>query len=404
MSRASPASAAARSPWALARFTCAVPSDTRERRVSDRVAEPTWSFAIDWRSCSSARRTLVSRTRTSCAAASASNNCCVVARRCWYRASTSPAAAAALVARAARDCAPRRKPVNRSTLALSTVATLPLDRPLTTWFVIGSTRAGAPEYDSLPLAPRLSEGRYAPQALRTSASAFRRLACACTTPGCTRSASRIASSRVTTRSWAVAGTPAARARTASATAGLPAVISRGRRGRGRRSRRPARTGAHPLEPLPQLLELPPLRRVELGRDLGREPLLHRLEPGPAVAPDRVERGARPLERGPHAVPLRRAQVELAAQVPHRHLGVRVPELDEGAAAPGRVSRDPGDRAHQEGRGEEPGRGPAGPDHSASSRPARTISGPGGLWEPTNPLGTPAGAMASMAGTGSMPPR
>ncbi len=119
----------------------ALPSVTSDRSESDRVAEPARSLATDVFSCSSARRTLDSRTRTSCCAASASRNWFVVASACWKRASTNEASAAVWLARAAPISAPRRKPVNRSTLAESEVLRLRLELfPLRSWPVTGSIR------------------------------------------------------------------------------------------------------------------------------------------------------------------------------------------------------------------------------------------------------------------------
>ena len=64
-----------------------MPSVTSERSESERVAEPARSLATETLSCSSARRTLASRTRRSCCAASASKKALVVASACWNRAS-----------------------------------------------------------------------------------------------------------------------------------------------------------------------------------------------------------------------------------------------------------------------------------------------------------------------------
>ena len=82
------ASAVARSVCVWIRSSRALPSVTSERSESDRVAEPARSLATETLSCSSARRTLASRTPTSCAALSASKNWLVVVSACWNRAST----------------------------------------------------------------------------------------------------------------------------------------------------------------------------------------------------------------------------------------------------------------------------------------------------------------------------
>ena len=162
------------------------------------MAEPARSFATAVLSCSSARRTLASLTRSNCAAARASRNWFVVVSACSKRASMSEASAAVWVARAARISAPRRKPVKRSRLADRDVLTLRLlEFPLVSSPVTGSILAGPSEKKSLP--EELAEilGRYAPQALRRWAAAVRTSAEARMTAGWTRSARRIASARVT---------------------------------------------------------------------------------------------------------------------------------------------------------------------------------------------------------------
>ncbi len=74
----------------------------------------------------------------------------MVASDCWNRASTSDASAAVWFARAARDSAPRRKPVKRSTLAESEVLTLRFDvLPVTSWPVTGSIRDAPSEKNEL---------------------------------------------------------------------------------------------------------------------------------------------------------------------------------------------------------------------------------------------------------------
>ena len=77
--------------------------------------------------------------------------------------------------------------------------------PEMSWPVTGSTREAPSEKKSLAEELAVTDGRKAPQALRRWAAAVRTPAWAWTTPGWTRSESRIASGRVTTRSWAPSG-------------------------------------------------------------------------------------------------------------------------------------------------------------------------------------------------------
>jgi hypothetical protein len=78
--RPSAASAVASVVRAFSRSSCALPSVTSERSESDRVAVPLRSLFTETFSCSWARRTLASRTRTSSAAARAAKYCCFVVR------------------------------------------------------------------------------------------------------------------------------------------------------------------------------------------------------------------------------------------------------------------------------------------------------------------------------------
>ena len=128
---------------AVSRLSCELPSVTSERRESERVALPARSFATETVSCSSARRRLARRTRTSSFAASAPKKVCLALSVVWYWASRSPASAAVSVARAASIWAPRRKPVKRSTDALKPLLMLcAYDSPEMTSPVIWLTREG----------------------------------------------------------------------------------------------------------------------------------------------------------------------------------------------------------------------------------------------------------------------
>src|SRR5215210_9303684 len=110
----------------------------------------------------------------------------------------SEASAAVSPARAARISAPRRKPVNRSTLAEREVLTLRLlELPLVSWPVIGSIREVPSEKKSLADELADTVGRKAPQAALPWAPAVLTPAAARTTSGCTRSESRMASASVT---------------------------------------------------------------------------------------------------------------------------------------------------------------------------------------------------------------
>ena len=144
-----------------------MPRVTSERRESDRVADPARSLATETLSCSSARRTLASRTLTSWAALSASKNPLVVVSDCWNLASTREAPASASPALAAPISAPRRNPVKRSTLALREVLMLRLLLlPELSSPVTGSTREAPSAKKSLADELAVSEGRKLPQALR----------------------------------------------------------------------------------------------------------------------------------------------------------------------------------------------------------------------------------------------
>jgi hypothetical protein len=83
-----------------------------------------------------------------------------------------------------------------------------LELPVVIWPVVGSTRAEPSEKNSLAVELARMSGRKAPYALRRWADAVATAPLAETTCGCTRRASRIASARVTVRSWAASGTAA----------------------------------------------------------------------------------------------------------------------------------------------------------------------------------------------------
>ena len=88
-------------------------------------------------------------------------------------------ALAASPALAALSSAPRRNPVNRSTLALSEVLTLRLVLlPEVSCPVTGSTRDAPSAKNSLADELAVSDGRKLPQALRRWAAAVRTCACA----------------------------------------------------------------------------------------------------------------------------------------------------------------------------------------------------------------------------------
>jgi hypothetical protein len=75
-----------------------------------------------------------------------------------------------------------------------------------------------------------------------------------------------------------------------------------------------------LSPLDQLLVPGTLLRRELCIDLGAHPRLDGIEAGPDLRPQRIRLGTVAREDHAHRVPLRVAQIELAAQIRDHRVG------------------------------------------------------------------------------------
>jgi hypothetical protein len=147
--------------------------------VSERVALPVASLSLAILNCSAARWICRSAAATSSLAARALKNSCFVCAIVWNRWSTRAASALAVLAPAARLCAMRLKPSNRSIDALRPVE-YEVALPLTWRWVAGSNRLA-----ELRLQPEFAErlGSQLPTASRCAARATSTSPSACTMVG-----------------------------------------------------------------------------------------------------------------------------------------------------------------------------------------------------------------------------